>query len=154
MRQFHTPTFATILGLAVPFTAPGCARQAVEQPVEHTVRKVTPETAEPKPATSAPIEAKPAAVTKEEFERMLTANLERLDEEIRELRMRAGAVGEAAKAEWTEKMAELEAKRKAAEGKLDEVRKSAGEAWEHLREGAGRAWEDLEQAVKRAKAAF
>lgn len=154
MRHFDILKFATILGLAASVAAPGCAPRAVEQPAEHTVRKVTPETAEPKPGTVAPADAKAAASTKEEFERMLTASLERLDEEIRELRMKAVKVEDAAKAEWTETMAELDAKRKAAEAQLDEVRKSAGEAWEHLREGAGRAWEELEQAVKKAKAAF
>lgn len=152
VRHFDAPTFATILALSVSCTAPGCGPKAVEQPVEHTVRKVTPETAEPKPEAAAPADAKATGTNKEEFERMLTASLERLDEEIRELRMRAGTAGEAAKAQWTETMAEIETKRKAAEARLEEVRKSAREAWEHLREGADRAWEDLERAVKKAEA--
>lgn len=114
--------------------------------VEHTVRKVTPETE--------PGGKKADTRAKEQFERALNMKLERLDEEIREVQSRVTNLTEAAKAEWTEKMADLAAKRKTAEAKLDEVRKSAEGAWEHLREGADRAWEELEQAVQKARKEF
>jgi F0F1-type ATP synthase membrane subunit b/b' len=52
-------------------------------------------------------------------------------------------------------MAELDAKRKKAGEKLDEIRKSTGEAWEHLREGAvATAKEELERSVKAAVKEF
>lgn len=114
----------------------GCA----EKPVEHTVRKVPTET------TEAPQDAKA------QFEAMLKDKLEKLEEEIRELKMKAGKLKDAAKAEWTEKVAELDAKQNAAREKLDELAKSTGEAWESLEEGAKKAWKELEEAVRKARA--
>ena len=150
MRRTHHQTFivtATLLAGVVALAASGCTqKQPAEQPVKHTVRKVTPETE--------PDGKKTDAQAKEQFERALNMKLERLDEEIRELQARVTNLTEAAKAEWTEKMAELAAKRKTAEAKLDEVRKSAEGAWEHLREGADRAWQELEQAVQKARNEF
>lgn len=155
MRRTHTPTFiatATLLAGVVALAASGCVqKQSAEQPVEHTVRKVPPETESG--GTTADTQAKDTQA-KEQFERALSMKLERLDEEIREVQAKATNLSEAAKAEWTEKMADLSAKRKAAEAKLDEVRKSAEGAWEHLREGADRAWEELEQAVQKARKEF
>lgn len=150
MRLIRRPTLGTdalfVAGLVL-LAAQGCAqKQSAEQPVEHTVRKVTPETA----AGSATAESN----GKEEFERSLNMRLERLDETIREIQTKVANLTEAAKLEWAEKMADVTAKRKAAEEKLDEVRKSAADAWEHLREGADRAWEELEQAVQAARKEF
>jgi len=150
MRRTHRPTSiatATLLAGGVSLAASGCAqKQPAEQPVEHTVRKVTPATE--------PERKKADTQAKEQFERALNMKLERLDEEIREVQARVTNLTAAAKAEWTDKMADLAAKRKTAEAKLDEVRKSAAGAWEHLREGADRAWEELEQAVQKARKEF
>jgi hypothetical protein len=146
MRHLYRPTLITALPLmagAIAIAAQGCAQR---QPVEHTVRKVTPETV--------PGSTKEDPKAKEEFERALNLKLERLDEEIREVQVKVANLKEAAKAEWTEKMTDLAAKRRAAEAKRDEVRKSAAGAWEHLREGADRAWGELEQAVQQARKEF
>lgn len=124
----------------------GCASQTAEKPVEHTVRKVTPE-------TQSDI-VKTAAAMKEEFERGLRENLERLDGEVQEIQKRFGKLKESAQAEWAEEMAELDDKRTSAAARLEEVRKSAVEAWEHLRAGATRAREELEQAVQKARKEF
>lgn len=143
-----------LLGALVMPVFPGCARQPVEQPQEHTVRKVPVETPAP-PSEPAPEKEPPAAVdAKDKFERTLNENLERLDEEIREVQTKVANLKEAAKAEWTEKLAEVNAKRRAAEVKLEEVRKAAAGAWEHLREGADRAWDELEQSVEKARKEF
>lgn len=149
MRHTHHSTFITTVPLVagiIGIAAQGCAQKPMEKPIEHTVRKVTPETT--------PGSAKTEPNIKEEFERSLTLKLERLDEEIREVQAKVANLAEAAKTKWTEKMADLAAKRKAAEAKLDEVRKSAEGAWEHLREGTDRAWEELAQAVQKAREAF
>ncbi len=150
MRRTNRSTFiatATLFAGVVALAVSGCVqKQPAEQPVEHTVRKVPPET------ESGGKEADTQA--KEQFERALNMKLERLDKEIREVQARVTNLSEAAKAEWTEKMADLAEKRKAAEAKLDEVRKSAEGAWEHLREGADRAWEELEQAVQKSRKEF
>lgn len=114
----------------------GCA----EKPVEHTVKKVPSDTSD---------EFNQA---KAEFEGMLKGKLEKLEAEIRELKRKAEKLEDTAKAEWNEKVAELDAKQKAAREKLDEVAKSTGEAWEKFEEGAKKAWEELEQAVRKARA--
>jgi chromosome segregation ATPase len=108
----------------------------------------------PEPSHAQPVQPGVVVKAKEEFERTLNQNLERLDEEIRELQSKAVNLKEAAKAEWAEKMAKLEAKRDEAGEKLDEIRKSTGEAWEHLRDGADKAWEELERSVKAAVKEF
>lgn len=132
----------------------GCARQPVEQPQEHTVRKLPAETPQPPSEPSPEKETSAALEAKDKFEQTLNQNLERLDEEIRDVQTRVANLKEAAKAEWTEKLADVDAKRKVAAAKLDEVRKSATGAWEHLREGAERAWNELEQAVEKARKEF
>jgi uncharacterized protein HemX len=153
MHSLSSPAFVLALGLAA-LIAQGCAQKADEEPIEHTARKVPAETPEPKAENEAETAPGVVAKAKEEFERTLNQNLERLDEEIREMQSKVANLKEAAKAEWAEKLAKLEAKRTEAGAKLDEIRKSTGEAWEHLREGAGKAWEELEQAVKNARSEF
>lgn len=154
MQRTHRPTLLTTVPFLAGFAAIaalGCAHnESVDQPVEHTVRKV------PAEAPAAAPEAKPenaAGVVmraKEEFEHSLNQKLEELDEKVRELRLRASNLAESAKAEWNEKLATLDAKREATEAKLEEIRKSGAEAWQHLRDGAEKAWEELELAVKEA----
>lgn len=51
-------------------------------------------------------------------------------------------------------MAELEAKQKAALGKLDELGTSSGEAWGYLEKGAQSAWDDLRKAFQEAAKEF
>jgi len=67
------------------------------------VREVTPE------AATGGTNTDPG--TKEQFERALNMKIERLDEEIRELLAKLGSLKDAAKAKWTEKMAEVSARR-------------------------------------------
>lgn len=114
----------------------GCA----EKPIEHTVKKIPAGSGEELRHTKAALEA------------MLKDKLEHLEEEIRELKMKAEKLEDTAKAEWNEKVAELDAKQRAAREKLDEIATSTGEAWEHLEEGAKKAWEELEEAVRKARA--
>lgn len=120
------------------FLSFGCA----SRPVEHTVRKVPAETNDDHEHAKA------------ELEGMLKDKLEELEEEIRELKLKAEKLTDTAKAKWTEEVAELDAKQKAARQKLDEAARSSGAAWEHLREGAKKSWEDLEAAVTKARSEF
>ncbi len=152
MRSHSSPVFVLALGALTALVAQGCAQKAIEKPVEHTVQKVPAEAPEPTtestPEPKAETEPGAVAKAKEDFERMLSRNLERLDEEIHEIQGKVAGLTDAAKAEWAEKMTELDAKRREAGERLEAVRKSTGEAWERLREGADKAWEELEQAVK------
>ena len=104
--------------------------------------------ADSKPLT--PEVENPVQFTKKDFEQTLTENLDRLREEIHQFQAKSATLTEAAKAQWSRTMADLEAKQKVAREKLREVASSTGEAWEHVRDGARNAWNELEQAVKNA----
>lgn len=121
----------------------GCAGK----PIEHTVKKV--------PAESIP-ESQPGALakTKAEFEKELTASLDKLDAEIRELKAKAETLKADARAKLDKAVAELDARQKLARAKLDELGKASSGAWEHLKQGTKAAWEELEAAVKKAAAEF
>jgi len=147
MRNLVHPAFVLVLGVTA-LVLHGCAQKANEEPLEHTVRKVPAETPVATPEAQPEKPAGAALNAKEEFEHTLNQKLEELDEKVRELKSRVENLKESAKAEWVEKLADLDAKRKAAEAKLEEVRKSTGEAWEHLRVGAHKAWEELERAAQ------
>lgn len=95
-----------------------------------------------------------AAQTKESFEVRLEAGLAEMDDEMERLHEKGRALKDEAKARWNEKMAELEAKRKVAGEKLDELRKSTAEAWGHLEKGAQSAWDDVRKAFQEAAAEF
>lgn len=133
MRRFAIVATPVLVAFIV-----GCA----EKPVEHTVRKVPAETSD---------EHEHAKV---EFEGMLKDKLEKLEEEIREMKLKAEKLEQSAKSKWAEEVAELDAKQKAARARLDEVAKSTGEAWGHLEDGAKKAWEELEEAVRKARSEF
>lgn len=141
---FMIPALVYAAAVAVPcaFMA-GCA----EKPIEHTVKKV--------PAESAS-ETQPGALakTKADFEKELTASLDKLDAEIKELKAKAETLKADARAKLDKAVAELDAKQKSARAKLDELGKASSGAWEHLKQGTKAAWEDLEAAVKKAAAEF
>lgn len=138
MRRRHvTPTVVALLAVIS-----GCGRT----PVEHTVRKVSAPSGEQTP-TDLPR-------TKEDCTGALEAGLAKLEEEIHELRVKTGTLERTARAEWDEKLAKIEAKRKTAREKLDALAEATGAAWEHLEEGATNAWKDLETAVREARSEF
>lgn len=93
-------------------------------------------------------------IAKQEFEKMLTEQLDRLREEIHELRTRSVTLKEAAYTKWSEAITDLEAKQAAAREKLGEITRSTGAAWERLRDGAKIAWDELEKAVRKARSEF
>lgn len=91
-------------------------------------------------------------MAKKDCEKNLTAHLDRLRQEIREIRTKAATLKDAAQAKWRETIIALEAKDKAAHITLDAMTKSTGKVWDHLRDRAKHAWEDLEEAVRKAHA--
>ncbi len=154
MHRHDVLAFVPTIGILVAMGIQGCAERTAEEAKEHTVRKVPAEPSIPALETEAEKRTDAIAETKEDFERTLKRNLGTLDEQIRGLKDKAGDVKEAAKARWAETIADLDAKREAAEAKLDEVGTSAGDAWEHLRDGARSAWKELDAAVRRAQEEF
>lgn len=162
MRSASRPTSVLALALTTTMVAHGCAEKPMQEPQERTAFKIPVEPSEP-PAT---IRETPSSETdaddtlaaarkaKEEFQQTLTENLRRLDEQMRELQLKVVNLSDKAKADWAEKMKDLEAKRTAARAKLAELRAATGEAWEHLRDGSQAAWQELEQALQKAAAEF
>lgn len=126
----------------------------MEEPVERTVRKVTTEDVRHDAEKAVDTSAYAAAQAKEEFESRLKASLAEMEEEIDRLHEKGHALKDEAKARWTEKIADLEAKLQVARDKLGEVRQSTGEAWEHLEKGAQSAWDDVRKAFQEAAEEF
>lgn len=92
--------------------------------------------------------------TTEEFQKSLEARLRKLDADIAKLRERGVALKDEAKANWDQKMIELEAKRDAARAKLAEVGNSSAEAWKDIQKGAQSAWDELDKAYHDAAREF
>jgi hypothetical protein len=88
--------------------------------------------------------------TKDEFQKKLGAQLDELDAKIVELRAKGSGLKDKAKANWDQKMAELETKRKTANAKLAEVRAASAEAWKDVQKGAQAAYDDLDNAFRDA----
>ena len=80
--------------------------------------------------------------------------LNELDAEIAKLREKGSDLKDEAKANWDQKMAELETKREAARAKLAEVSHSSAEAWKDVQKGAQSAWDELDKAFRDASQEF
>jgi hypothetical protein len=161
MRSHPSPAFFLALGITTSLVAHGCAEKPMPKPQERTTYKIPAEPAEAPagnretpPSTETEDTLTAALKAKEEFQRTLTENLGRLDEQMRELRLKVVNLSDKAKADWAEKMKELDTKRNAARAKLAELQSATGDAWEHLREGSQAAWKELEQALEKATAEF
>lgn len=135
-------TAAVTLPLAL-FT--GCA----EQPIEHTVRKVSIEIApDEKPAAES--QARAFTTLKAKVEKELAASLDKLDAEIQELKARSANLKADAQARLDKAVADIAAKQEAARQKLDELKNASAETWERLEHEAKAAWQELERAVTEA----
>lgn len=93
-------------------------------------------------------------ITKQEFEKTLTEQLDRLREDIHEIRTKSRTLKEATATTWSEVIVDLEAKQAVARERLSEIITSTGAAWERLRDGATIAWDELERAVRKARSEF
>ena len=139
-----------LLSAAVLVSCNGC----MEAPVEHTVRRVTPEDVRRDMGKAMDTAAKAAIQAKEDVEMRLKSSLADMDAEIAKLQQKGLALKDEAKARWAEKMADLKAKQEAARKEVEELGKSTGEAWERLEKGAQAAWDDLQKAFQEAAAEF
>ena len=139
-----------LLSAAVLVSCNGC----MEAPVEHTVRRVTPEDVRRDMGKAMDTAAKAAIQAKEDVEMRLKSSLADMDAEIAKLQEKGLALKDEAKARWTKKMADLKAKQEAARKEVEELGKSTGEAWERLEKGAQAAWDDLQKAFQEAAAEF
>ena len=139
-----------LLSAAVLLAGGGCTKA----PVEHTVRKVTVEDVRRDADKAVDTAVIAAAQAKEDFEMRFKNGLAEMEVEMGKLREKGLALKDEASTRWSQKMAELKAKQKVAQEKLDELRTSTGEAWGHLEKGAQSAWDDVRKAFDEAAREF
>ena len=125
-----------------------------QKPADQAPGKVTSADVRHDAGQAADTAAEYSRQTKEEFEKKLETRLKELDGEIAKLREKGRSLKDKAKADWDQKMTELETKRDAARAKLVEVRDSSGEAWKNVQKGAESAYDDLDKAFHDASRKF
>jgi hypothetical protein len=138
------------LMLAGLFAVLGCD----QKPAGRTPGKVTPEDVRRDAGHAVKTAAEYSRQTKEEFQKKLDTRLKELDAEIAKLREKGRNLKDNAKANWEQKMADLESKRDAASAKLAEVGRSSAEAWKDVQKGAQSAWDELDKAFRDASREF
>ena len=142
--------FCMMLMLVGLLAAIGCERK----PADRTPGKVTSEDVRRDAGQAVETAAEFSQQTKEEFQKKLDARLKELDAEIAKLREKGRDLKDEAKANWDQKMADLETKRDAARAKLAEVGQSSAEAWKDVQKGAQSAWDELDKAFRDASNEF
>ena len=142
--------FVWMLMLAGLLAAIGCERRTPDR----TPGKVTSEDVRRDAGQAVNTAAEFSQQIKEEFQKKLDTRLKELDAEIAKLREKGRDLKDKAKANWDQKMAELETKRDAARAKLAEVGRSSAEAWKDVQKGAQSAWDDLDKAFRDAAKEF
>ncbi len=128
----------------------GCERK----PADRTPGKVTSEDMHRDAGQAVTTAAEYSQQTKDEFQKKLEAQLNELDAKIGKLREKGGNLKDKAKANWDQKMTELETKRKAANAKMVEVGHSSAEAWKDVQKGAQSAYDELDKAFRDAAKEF
>ncbi len=92
--------------------------------------------------------------SKDKLVRALKGQLAIMDANIEKLRLKGQGLANDAKANWDQKMSELEVKRKSANTKLQEVEDSTAEAWNDVEKGVQSVWEELKKAFQNASNEF
>ena len=87
---------------------------------------------------------------KAEFQKKIENHLNELDSKIYKLRETGRNLQTAAKANWDQKMAELDVKMDTARAKLAEVVRSSADGWKDFQKGAEMASDDLDRAFDQA----
>jgi len=118
------------------------------------VRKVTSDDLHQDAGRAVKTAAEYSKQTQEEFQKDLEARLHELDDDIVKLREKGRNLKDDAKANWDQKMADLESKHEAASNKLAEVGFSTVEAWTDVQKGMHSAWDDLVKAFRNASQEF
>ena len=141
--------FVWMLMLAGLLAAIGCE----QKPADRTPGKVTSEDVRRDAGQAVNTAAEYSQQTKEEFQKKLDARLNELDAEIAKLREKGRDLKDEAKANWDQKMADLETKRDAARAKLAEVGRLERGGLEGCPEGSpvglGRIGQSLPRRVAR-----
>jgi uncharacterized protein YicC (UPF0701 family) len=87
---------------------------------------------------------------KAEFQKKIENHLNELDPKINKLREKGRNLQTAAKADWDQKMAELDVKMDTARAKLAKVVRSSADGWKDFQKDAETASDDLDRAFDQA----
>lgn len=91
---------------------------------------------------------------RDEFQRKMQAKLDEYRKRIYELQIEAEEMSAQVKANMNRRLEDLEAKREAAEEKLEQLKSSSAKAWAEIKEGLDKAVKDLDQAYQDASSQF
>ncbi|MEJ2469867.1 MAG: coiled coil domain-containing protein [Desulfuromonadales bacterium] len=91
---------------------------------------------------------------KQAYEEKFKAQLNELNAKIDVLKAKAEQAEASAKADYYETIEDLEKKRSAAKGKLQELQHASDDAWEDLKDGMEASWSSFAAAVKSAVSRF
>jgi hypothetical protein len=142
--------FVWLLMSAALLAAAGCDRNTADQ----TPGKVTSDDVRRDAGKAVETTAEYSQQAKEEFQKKLDAHLKELDGQIAKLQEKQRDLKDEAKANWDQKMADLEKKRDAARAELDKIGHSSAEAWKDVQKGAQSAWDELDKAFREASKEF
>lgn len=88
--------------------------------------------------------------TKAEYEKKLQDQLDKWNDDLDELKVKADKAEIEFKAKYQEQIIELRKRQEDLKVKLDEFRDSSEDAWEDVKAGLDIAWEGLSEAFKSA----
>jgi LPS O-antigen subunit length determinant protein (WzzB/FepE family) len=125
-----------------------------QKPADRTPGKVTSEDVRRDAGQAAETAVEFSRQTQEEFQKKLETRLKERDAEIAKLREKGRDLKDKDKANWDQKMADLEKKRDAARAKMTEVGHSSAEAWKDVHKGAQSAWDELDKSFRDASREF
>ncbi len=91
---------------------------------------------------------------KKSFLQKLAVQLQELDIELDELKVKAHLAKADARDELQKQIADLHVKREAAQGKLKQLQEAGDEAWDDIKDGVEKSWGELKGAFKNAMAKF
>ena len=84
----------------------------------------------------------------------LTAQLKKWDDDIDKLEAKAQKAKADVRADYNKQIQDLRDKKKAAQGRLQEVKHAGEEAWEDLKSGAEEAYDSIKNAFQSAMSKF
>ena len=92
--------------------------------------------------------------TKEAYQEKVEAQLQQLQSQIDELKVKASLAKLEAKDKYNEELSDLNAKCETTRLKLQELKTKSDSAWEEMKAGLEKAWDELQNSFNRAVARF
>ncbi len=118
------------------------------KPMERTPEKAAPQEVRRDAGQPAKTVSEYYKRTKQEYQKKLEAKINELETEIGKLRNKGEDLQGSAKADWDQKMAELDVKQDGARAKLDKIVYSKAAVWKDFQQEAEKAYDELEKAVR------